>query len=322
MLPNSEMSAARHQNDILQMFYGEIPAQVNRRLPRPLNPRVVEIEDVFFTSQNNYNEWLRVWKMIVSERNPHNKDLFEFARATKESFTQLIKRELKELKNIKVSLEMKVKFKKEEEEQTQYIEHYFRENEPQVFNANDDENQIEEYFDNIFERINGKIEAWVAEGSGWEVEKIELMYVNVARFQPRDAACVEFVNYRIDDMTQKKFLKFDGTNSMTAVNVDFMQSEITSLSDLVSQTIHESHITSSTNKKDAFRYLMEDADESSSENNIDVLGINDFPESPHQINKKAYFLKLLFEKDSHQYRSRLGFNLHPLPVGYYTMVVE
>ena len=126
VLQNSKISAAKHQNDILQMFYGEIPAQVNRRLPRPLHPRVVEIEDVFFTSQNNYNKWLRVWKMIVSERNPHNKDLFEFARATKESFTQLIKRELKELKNIKVRLEMKVKFKKEqEEEQTLYIEHYF-----------------------------------------------------------------------------------------------------------------------------------------------------------------------------------------------------
>ena len=146
-------------------------------------------------------------------------------------------------------------------------------------------------------------------------------------------------------MTQKKFLKVDGTNSMTgdlnlnnntivnlhtdgkdlksAVNVDFMQNEITSMRDLASQIIHESHITSSTNKKDVFRYLMEDTDESSSENNIDVLGINDFPESPHQVNKKAYNLKLLFEKDSpNQYRSRLGFNLHPLPVGYYTMVVE
>ena len=118
-------------------------------------------------------------------------------------------------------------------------------------------------------------------------------------------------------------LHTDGKDLKSPVNVGFMQSKITSLSDLVSQTIHESHITSSTNKKEAFRYLMEDADESSSENNIDVLGINDFPESPHQINKKAYTLKLLFEKDSpNQYRSRLGFNLHPLPVGYYTMVVE
>ena len=63
----------------------------------------------------------------------------------------------------------------------------------------------------------------------------------------RDAACVEFVNNRIDDMTQKKFLKVDGSNNMTgnlnlnnnkiinlqtdykdsksAVNVDFMQNE-------------------------------------------------------------------------------------------------
>ena len=161
----------------------------------------------------------------------------------------------------------------------------------------------------------------------------------------RDAACVEFVNNRIDDMTQKKFLKVDGSNNMTgnlnlnnnkivnlqtdykdsksAVNVDFMQNEITTMRDLVAQKIHESQIINSGQKRDAFRYLMEDTDESSSENNIEVLGINDFPNSPHQINKKAYQLKLLFEKGSpNQYRSRLGFNLYKLPIGYYTMVVE
>ena len=49
----------------------------------------------------------------------------------------------------------------------------------------------------------------------------------------------------------------------------------------------------------------------------------DFSHSPHQINKKAYQLQLLFEKSSpNQYRSRLGFNLYKLPVGYYTLVVE
>ena len=102
-----------------------------------------------------------------------------------------------------------------------------------------------------------------------------------------------------------------------------MQNEITTMRDLVTQKIHESQIINSGQKRDAFRYLMEDTDESSSENNIEVLGINDFPNSPHQINKKAYQLKLLFEKGSpNQYRSRLGFNLYKLPVGYYTMVVE
>ena len=68
---------------------------------------------------------------------------------------------------------------------------------------------------------------------------------------------------------------------------------------------------------------MEDADESSSENNISVLGISDFPESPYQINKKAYDIQLVLEKSTpNQYRSRIGFNLHRLPVGYYTMAVE
>ena len=35
----------------------------------------------------------------------------------------------------------------------------------------------------------------------------------------RDAACVDFVNYKINEETQKKFLKIDGTNNMTG-NLD------------------------------------------------------------------------------------------------------
>ena len=160
----------------------------------------------------------------------------------------------------------------------------------------------------------------------------------------RDAACVEFVNYRLSE-TQKNYLKLDGTTSMSgdlnlnnnkivnlqtdsknsksAVNVELMENEITDLRNLVTQKIHESHIINSGQKKDAFRYLMENDDESSSESNIQVLGIVNFSNSPHQINKKAYQLKLLFQKSSpNQYQSRLGFNLYKLPVGYYTFVVE
>ena len=160
----------------------------------------------------------------------------------------------------------------------------------------------------------------------------------------RDAACVEFVNKRLSE-TQKNYLKLDGTTSMSgnlnlnnnkivnlqtdsknsksAVNVELMENEITTMRDLVTQKIHESQIINSGQKRDAFRYLMEDTDESSSENNIEVLGIVDFSNSPHQINKKAYQLKLLFEKGSpNQYQSRLGFNLYKLPVGYYTLVGE
>ena len=160
----------------------------------------------------------------------------------------------------------------------------------------------------------------------------------------KDVATVEYITQRITN-SQKNYLKLDGTTSMSgdlnlnnnkiinlqtdsknsksAVNVELMENEITDLRNLVTQKIHESQIINSGQKKDAFRYLMENDDESSSELNIQVLGIVDFSNSPHQINKKAYQLKLLFQKSSpNQYQSRLGFNLYKLPVGYYTLVVE
>ena len=160
----------------------------------------------------------------------------------------------------------------------------------------------------------------------------------------KDVATVEYITQRITN-SQKNYLKLDGTTSMSgdlnlnnnkiinlqtdsknsksAVNVELMENEITDLRNLVTQKIHESQIINSGQKKDAFRYLMENDDESSSEYNIQVLGIVDFSNSPHQINKKAYQLKLLFQKSSpNQYQSRLGFNLYKLPVGYYTLVVE
>ena len=160
----------------------------------------------------------------------------------------------------------------------------------------------------------------------------------------KDVATVEYITQRITN-SQKNYLKLDGTTSMTgdlnlnnnkiinlqtdsknsksAVNVELMENEIKDLRNLVTQKIHETQIINSGQKKDAFRYLMENDDESSSELNIQVLGIVDFSNSPHQINKKAYQLKLLFQKSSpNQYQSRLGFNLYKLPVGYYTLVVE
>ena len=67
-------------------------------------------------------------------------------------------------------------------------------------------------------------------------------------------------------------LQTDYRDSKSAVNVNFVENKITTLRDLVTQKIYESQIINSGQKRDAFRYLMEDTDESSSENNIKVLG--------------------------------------------------
>ena len=87
----------------------------------------------------------------------------------------------------------------------------------------------------------------------------------------------------------------------------------------VDETLAQSHINSS-NKKNALKYLL-DADESSSENNIVVVGISDFPQSPHK-NKLAYKVGLQKNPNSNDYQSKIGFNLYPLSIGKYTSVLE
>ena len=73
--------------------------------------------------------------------------------------------------------------------------------------------------------------------------------------------------------------------------------------------------------KDEFRHLMEDVNESSSEERIRVDGIVNYANSPHKINKKAYDLKLTKMSDNN-YVSRLGFNMYKLPRGEFTICVE
>ena len=121
--------------------------------------------------------------MVVSEENENNRDLLAFARENKAKFVDLIENEIKELVSVKVSFGLKVKFSIERNDKTQYMEHYFPEEEPHVFNRHD-EGLIKGEFDRFFERNNEEIENWSAEGSGWVVDEIETAYVNVARYQP------------------------------------------------------------------------------------------------------------------------------------------
>ena len=119
----------------------------------------------------------------------------------------------------------------------------------------------------------------------------------------------------------------DTDENDAAVNVGFFNTELNTsnanLTNTLKQYVDHSHVSPSGLQRDAFRYLMEDTDDSSSENNIRVTGIVDFVASPHQINKKAYEFTLVKDTDgSNDYRSRIGFNLFKLPLGYYTFVVE
>jgi len=71
------MAAAIFSRDVLENFYGEISHQENQRLPQPIRPkRGLD----FKIERNEFNQWLRVWKMVVPEG---NKDILKFFQKTK-----------------------------------------------------------------------------------------------------------------------------------------------------------------------------------------------------------------------------------------------
>ena len=87
----------------------------------------------------------------------------------------------------------------------------------------------------------------------------------------------------------------------------------------IDKTLAESHLLSS-HKSNEFKYL-DDPNETSSEYNIMVEAFTDFNESPHK-NKKAFQITLTKDVGTNDYRSRMGFNLYPLPLGTYTIIFE
>ena len=106
-------------------------------------------------------------------------------------------------------------------------------------------------------------------------------------------------------------LSSDTADVFSAANVRYVSQAkaetVATLTNSFNKKINESHISSSTDKKDVFRYLMEDVDESACENNIFVNSISDFPASPHVVNKKAYSFRM-GKGAANVYFSRLSFN--------------
>ena len=63
---------------------------------------------------------------------------------------------------------------------------------------------------------------------------------------------------------------------------------------------------------------MDDVNQSTSESNIIVDGIEDFSDSPHDISEKAYSFRM-GKGSNNQYASRLGFNMYKVPEVEFTL---
>ena len=147
-----------------------------------------------------------------------------------------------------------------------------------------------------------------------------------------DASTKGYTDQKIDNIQKidtTLFIKKDGSVPMAAdldmgthkiINVGQPTTNTDAASKgYIDNTLAESHLTSS-HKSNEFKYL-NDPNETSSEYNITVDAFTDFNESPHK-NKKAFQITLTKDVGTNDYRSRMGFNLYPLPLGRYTIIFE
>ena len=145
--------------------------------PPPISPTVIgEFEIV----RNNFDQWLRVWKMRATK---NNKDLFKFFQKTKNSFINVCKNEVEALKSIKIQFSLLVKFHMTREGKVEEMEHYFNRMQPVIVNEHNMDT-LNPLLNQFTDEVKGEIEAWSERGSGWIMDKILKAFINVAQYQP------------------------------------------------------------------------------------------------------------------------------------------
>ena len=169
------MAAANFSRDVLEMFYG--PIEENQRLIAPISPT---IRGEFEIVRNNFNEWLRVWKMRATK---NNKDLFKFFQKTKKSFINVCTNEVDTLKSVKLQFSLLVKFYMKRDGKVEEMDHYFNRMRPAILNEHNIDT-LNPLLNQFIDEVKGEIEAWSERGSGWIMDKILEAFINVAQYQP------------------------------------------------------------------------------------------------------------------------------------------
>ena len=171
------MAAANFSRDVLEMFYGPISKEEEQRLRPPIRPRRrLDFEIV----RNNFNQWLRVWKMRVRGG---NRDILKFFQKTKNRFIDVCRNEVQALRSVKVQFGLEVRCYINRNDEVEYTFHYFNRMQSIVLNEHNIDT-LNHILNQLVDEVRGEIQAWSERGSGWVVDEILEAIVNVAQYQP------------------------------------------------------------------------------------------------------------------------------------------
>ena len=129
-----------------------------------------------------YGSWLHGYKMSPPEHYPI-KDLDVFYQENKRAIVQTIAREVTELGPVKLRLSFYVQFKKEVDNATERMEHFFW-NDPPLIVTHMHQLRDSSALDVIVNSNKEEISRWQNQGSDWVADRILTVYLEFSRYEP------------------------------------------------------------------------------------------------------------------------------------------
>ena len=121
--------------------------------------------------------FLRGWQMDVPQGHPHGAD----PRAFLEGVRPQIRAKIKALNGIKFQLALKVQLRKDNPDGSEeYTDPVFRHKQEAILQNS----EIEGALNQAFPTIQETLEKWTQRGSGWAVDRVEVLWLDIARYQP------------------------------------------------------------------------------------------------------------------------------------------
>ena len=139
---------------------------------------------VFRRTQWAIGDFLRGWQMDVPQGHPLGADPLTFLEGVRPQIRQKLTEEILAIKGVKFQLALKIQLRKDRPDGgEEYTDPVIRHKQETLLQAAGTA-EINEVLDKAFPHILETLEKWTQRGSGWVVDHISTLWLDIARYQP------------------------------------------------------------------------------------------------------------------------------------------
>ena len=180
-LPKIGGFCSRHARDRM-LEGGAARGRVDRQAPEhPTRPPPPPPTGLKWDDHQAFSHQLRAWKMDVPFNHPSAKDLDELLSAAQPVVKRKLVEELVDLRGIKFQLVVKVNLRKDRHDsEPVYQPAHLRTKQHTLMQAH----AIDAALPNAHAHLLRKLEQFTRNGSGWVVDNVDTLWLDIARFQP------------------------------------------------------------------------------------------------------------------------------------------